>query len=144
MTSGGVEFVDSPFEEYVETSINVSPNQVIFDFPNGTRNSTSGYFGYVFTDLTHVFPAAYQLIASDIVVLPAGGFYSTVGNTFTVKLTGLEAAEGGSMTFALVNSPVPEPETYAMLLAGLGLMGAVARRRKLKGIPNPHPALKTH
>ena len=26
---------------------------------------------------------------------------------------------------------VPEPETYAMLLAGLGLIGAVARRRKL-------------
>jgi PEP-CTERM motif len=27
-------------------------------------------------------------------------------------------------------SPVPEPETYAMLLAGLGLMGAMIRRRK--------------
>lgn len=27
-------------------------------------------------------------------------------------------------------APVPEPETYAMLLAGLGLMGFVARRRK--------------
>jgi hypothetical protein len=27
---------------------------------------------------------------------------------------------------------VPEPETYAMMLAGLGLMGAVARRRKSK------------
>ena len=27
---------------------------------------------------------------------------------------------------------VPEPETYAMLLAGLGLMGAVARRRMMK------------
>ena len=26
--------------------------------------------------------------------------------------------------------PIPEPETYAMLLAGLGLMGFVARRRK--------------
>lgn len=26
-------------------------------------------------------------------------------------------------------TPVPEPETYAMLLAGLGLMGAIARRR---------------
>ena len=25
---------------------------------------------------------------------------------------------------------VPEPETYAMMLAGLGLMGFVARRRK--------------
>jgi hypothetical protein len=29
---------------------------------------------------------------------------------------------------------VPEPETYAMLLAGLGLMGAIARRRKAKQI----------
>lgn len=29
-------------------------------------------------------------------------------------------------------TPVPEPETYAMLLAGLGLLGAVARRRKQK------------
>ena len=29
-----------------------------------------------------------------------------------------------------VLTPVPEPETYAMLLAGLGLLGAIARRRK--------------
>ena len=29
-------------------------------------------------------------------------------------------------------APVPEPETWAMLLAGLGLLGAVARRNKLK------------
>jgi choice-of-anchor A domain-containing protein len=30
----------------------------------------------------------------------------------------------------LPTSPVPEPETYAMLLAGLGLVGFLARRRK--------------
>jgi hypothetical protein len=29
-------------------------------------------------------------------------------------------------------APVPEPETYAMLLTGLGLMGFVARRRKIR------------
>jgi hypothetical protein len=29
-------------------------------------------------------------------------------------------------------APVPEPETYAMLMAGLGVMGFVARRRKNK------------
>lgn len=29
-------------------------------------------------------------------------------------------------------APVPEPETYAMMLAGLGLLGVAARRRKQK------------
>lgn len=29
-----------------------------------------------------------------------------------------------------LTSPVPEPENYAMLLAGLGVMGAIALRRK--------------
>jgi len=31
---------------------------------------------------------------------------------------------------AFLAAPVPEPETYAMMLAGLGLMGAIVRRRK--------------
>lgn len=33
---------------------------------------------------------------------------------------------------AILLSPVPEPETYAMMFAGLGLIGFVARRRKQK------------
>ena len=37
---------------------------------------------------------------------------------------------GGSINFA---SAVPEPETYAMLLAGLGVVGFVARRRRETG-----------
>jgi hypothetical protein len=39
----------------------------------------------------------------------------------------------GGTSFAMDNlviSPVPEPETYAMLLAGLGLLGAIARCRQ--------------
>ena len=41
---------------------------------------------------------------------------------------------GGDNVGALLDnvsvSPVPEPEIYAMLLAGLGLMGVMSRRRK--------------
>ncbi len=41
------------------------------------------------------------------------------------------AAQVGQYSVAMQALPVPEPETYAMLLAGLGLVGFSARRRKL-------------
>jgi hypothetical protein len=49
--------------------------------------------------------------------------------TFTGTYTIGEAT--GSATFNI--TPVPEPETYAMMLAGLGLLGFMARRRKQNG-----------
>ena len=33
-----------------------------------------------------------------------------------------------------LTSPIPEPETYAMLLSGLGLLGFLAKRRKKAGL----------
>lgn len=38
-----------------------------------------------------------------------------------------------SQTITLAAAPVPEPETYAMLMAGLGLIGCVARKRRKNG-----------
>ena len=35
-------------------------------------------------------------------------------------------------TYGVSVSPIPEPETYALMLAGLGLVGFMARRRKAK------------
>jgi hypothetical protein len=29
-----------------------------------------------------------------------------------------------------IGAPIPEPETYALMLAGLGLLGFMARRKK--------------
>jgi hypothetical protein len=53
--------------------------------------------------------------------------FSSSGGTFHEGLGG--TGEHFVMDNMTVNA-VPEPETYAMLLAGLGLMGAVARRRQ--------------
>jgi hypothetical protein len=52
-----------------------------------------------------------------------------IGNIINTGLYPLTINYGGG---ELVLAPVPEPETYAMLLAGLGLLGFAARRRKQK------------
>lgn len=65
-------------------------------------------------------------------------FSTTTGPTLaTFNWTGLNKVtmSDGNYTLHtaidnLTLSPVPEPETYAMLLAGLGLMGFTTRRRK--------------
>jgi len=70
---------------------------------------------------------------------------STSGDTFRINplvlapsnydflvfgtITGtIGAAYSGTLSAFAV--PVPEPETYAMMLAGLGLMGFISLRRK--------------
>jgi hypothetical protein len=43
--------------------------------------------------------------------------------------------------FSNINSAVPEPGTYAMLLSGLMAVGFVARRRRAQSAGEPRPAL---
>lgn len=52
--------------------------------------------------------------------------FALTGNGMMVHVEGL--ANGGSEKIGAV-AAVPEPESYAMLLAGLGIVGAIARRR---------------
>lgn len=51
------------------------------------------------------------------------------GHTYSLVVHGTDASLLGSQyTFQI--AAVPEPESYAMLLAGLGLIGSIVRRRK--------------
>ena len=63
--------------------------------------------------------------------LSVGGLNSLgLSGNYFLKVTGTLGGTGsynGNITLA---TPVPEPETYGMMLAGLGLMGFLARRRK--------------
>jgi len=58
------------------------------------------------------------------------GLKGTSGNTAGGILPNFDSY--AVVTYNYVATPVPEPETYAMLLAGLGLVGAIARKRKAK------------
>jgi PEP-CTERM motif/Protein of unknown function (DUF642) len=70
-----------------------------------------------------------------------GTLLSSYSFTFTADsaLTRLQFTDNSANTFsvdgvvdnvAVMTTPVPEPETYALMLAGLGVMTFVARRRK--------------
>ena len=54
---------------------------------------------------------------------PAGSYYLAVGGLSN-------GTQGGIYSGAISVTAVPEPETYAMMLAGLGALGFLARRRR--------------
>lgn len=75
--------------------------------------------GYAFT------PAGNGFYTLDPVLLGPG--------PLTLTITGNVATSGGSYGGNLNVLAVPEPETYAMMLGGLGMLGFLARRRKQRG-----------
>ena len=117
--------------------------QGVFNTPSGALyTNTASWVAYnVKTTLNFADPVTPGLIAgatfgpitSDL-PYNAGPWGSRVGSSSADWIWSTGPNSGDLVvlfrTTNVVSSAVPEPETYAMLLVGLGVLGVVARRRK--------------
>lgn len=117
------------------TTFTVGPNVQMFSGNAAWLVNTATDFGPRLVGVNiDLFDASNQLVQSDSFAgLLAGFAHSTFGGalgagTYTLVATGTGVRDSSldiSLTLA-----VPEPETYAMLLAGLGLIGLGLRRNR--------------
>jgi len=104
----------------------------------------------VFTLVQNTHPTSLVCIVDTPFGFGATGFlrsasFTNIDESFAVSIDVSEEARSLGLDYSLDSSrtlarwslsgpvaAIPEPETYAMMLAGLGLLGAVSRRRKQK------------
>ena len=95
----------------------------------------SGHSGVVFTDFSHSTLSGFALEHAPISGPTNLNYLGALANGGTTdglfNLSMPDPGAGSSYTFHLTQVPtIPEPETYAMLLIGLGLLGTAIRRKK--------------
>lgn len=124
-----------------------TPFEISYDFSLSAAASLSGVIGQAGPDfeLIEASTQAFSLtpitlenilvdgVAASTFVAQGGGFtfsFGTLsGGTHTLTVRGVGVPEYGAFVGS-VTAAVPEPTTYALLLTGLGVVGAVASRRR--------------
>jgi len=119
----------------------VANYSVLSTAPGFSTSSTIGFAAAV-TSFTFLWgsPDSYNTVTDGTVTVTGSTFSSGTGNNAETTLyTFFDALGFSSLTFSttgiafeLAVASVPEPETYAMMLAGLGAVGFLALRRKRK------------
>lgn len=133
LSSGSASFGNSPLAgsftdtaTFTLTSLSVLNGGVIsalngnqdVDFLSISISGPSGTFAF-----TQLSPDPVEVWST-----PTAGFVLAPGG-YTLTLTGVNSAGGGSYAGTLAVTPVPEPTSLALLLGGLGVVGFVSRRR---------------
>jgi len=157
VTSDGAGFADYAWSQLLDSG--GSPVAVLFDARTTPSGDTVPGFGLPGITASLV-PSSTPIIGGGPLWSPLGGssgscyaagcgYTGWITATYAIPTAGsykiqfgvsnyLDTAFDSGLAFddvSIAGTPVgtiPEPETYAMLLAGLGLLGFAARRRKLK------------
>lgn len=77
--------------------------------------------------------SSFAIIGSDNTPLDGFSFGGLSAGNYALNVLGFATgSQGGFYAGGLVaqTAPIPEPETYALMLAGLGIVGFIARRRR--------------
>lgn len=123
-------YIDSR-DAFDTMGLSIDQSPAVISLATASNGLTFDYWvisGY--TGTYEAFDSTHTLLGSFFVDASSGNALGT--HSFNGSVASLEWA--GSPGFVQVStltiSPVPESETYAMLLAGLGLLGFAARRRQ--------------
>ena len=123
-TSGYVSDQDITIAAVAESIVSFTGTYETFDVRGPSYDPVGLLLNGVFTQLTDNFGADFQT--------DSFSFHVNAGDIFGFRAHSVDSSWGGSESvgFNFEITPVPEPETYALFMAGLGLMGFIARRRK--------------
>ena len=141
---GGVGPIAVGGGDYWSPQVGVNAGGIYYGFQTKANNPGNAYALIFVPDnpLTALTQAQINKLAyADCVPTATGGMMAGGGMMGSVCMTGTSIAGYGAIgtmsgypvaqAITAVPTPaVPEPETYAMFMAGLGLIGLIARRRK--------------
>jgi hypothetical protein len=109
----------------------------------GTLNTVFSSVALISYGADNAFGGGDDQVLKSVVLPSAGNSQDQISLTWDQPITGgaylsvngvVDGSLGGIYSGSISSvSPIPEPESFAMLLAGLGLMGAVVRRRSSRG-----------
>lgn len=138
LSSGSTGFSNSPvsggFSDVYTFSL-VGPsvaNSSITSVVNGSQDID-------FTSVVIVGPSgvfAFTQLLTDPVEVWSLPTATLAAGSYTLTLSGTNSAAGASYggNFAVTPAPVPEPETLALMLAGMGVVGFIARLRRTRSV----------
>ena len=110
-----------------------SPGEVVYaGFPNASSNPGNAYALIFVPDTPTQALTQAQIDKLAYADCAPGGMMGATCMTGTSEAGyGMTGSMGAYPVSQAITAAVPEPETYAMFLAGLGLMSFIARRRRM-------------